>query len=97
MTQIIDATISFEENAEGLLIHQRQEIPHEFLNDLRLKREDSLHTPTGTFAHLCSVPALTAAKWKREGFDIMREPVREIIKRLRKEQLDAFIATNKRV
>jgi hypothetical protein len=97
---IIEKLVRFE-NAPGvgsnqsLVIAEEQFIPDEFLSDLRREREDSISTPAGEFHRVCSVPTGIADKWKREGFDIYREPAEEILKRLRKEQLDGFITSNK--
>jgi hypothetical protein len=87
-------TVDFE-NAPGgeLIIKQQQYIPDEFLSDLRKEREDSLSTPAGEFHRVARIPQVLADKWGVEF--MMNAPVAEILKRLRQEQLDAFIASNK--
>jgi hypothetical protein len=88
--------VSFE-NAPGekLVIKSEQYIPDEFISALRREREDSLHTPAGEFHRVASIPTAWVDKWYREGFDITKEPIQETLKRLRKEQIDAFITSNK--
>jgi hypothetical protein len=97
---IIEKLVSFEDapgvgpNA-GLIIKEEQFIPDEFMSALRREREDSIHTPAGEFHRLCSIPTAVVDKWTREGFDIHRAAPREILRRLRNEQLDGFICSNK--
>lgn len=93
---VIDKLVSFDMNCGDLVIKHSQYIPDEFLSDLRKQREDSLHTPAGEGFHLVgSVPTAVADRWMREGYNIYLEPVTESLKRLRLEQLDGFIASNK--
>ena len=46
---------------------------------------------------VASIPAVVYDQWKREGFDALKEPPKAILKRLKQQNLDAFITTNKRV
>jgi hypothetical protein len=93
---IHEKLVSYE-NAPGgeLVIKEQQYVPDEYISTLRKEREDSLHTPAGEFHRVASIPTAWVDKWKREGFDIMKEPIVEILKRLRKEEFDAFITSNK--
>jgi hypothetical protein len=100
MTKIIEKLVRFEDGVgvgsnANLVIAEEQFIPDEFLSSLRRERMDSISTPAGEFHRVASVPTGIVDKWKREGFDIYREPAEEILKRLRQEQLDAFITSNK--
>lgn len=93
---VIEKLVSFHNDPGGaLVIKNTQEIPDEFLTDLRNERLDSLHTPAGDMHRVCSIPTVLADEWKRQGFDIMVEPIPEILKRLRKFHLDGFITSNK--
>jgi hypothetical protein len=93
---LIDKLVSFDTAPGGeLIIKHEQDIPDEFISDIRKERMDSLHTPAGEFHRVARIPTAVVDKWYAEGFDIHREPVTEILKRLRKEQLDGFIASNK--
>lgn len=93
--KLFDKLVSFQDNADGVAIREDQIIPDEFLTALRHEREDSLHTPAGEFHRVASIPTAVVDKWLREGFDVFKEPVAAIMKRLRQEQLDGFIASNK--
>lgn len=94
--QVIEKLVSFHDDiGGGLVIKHEQDIPDDFIMDLRREREDSLSTPAGEFHRVASVPTALVDKWFKEGFDINREPVQAILKRLRKEQFDGFITSNK--
>lgn len=93
---LIDKLVSFEDDiGGGLVIKHDQFIPDDFVPSLRREREDSLSTPAGEFHRVASIPTALVDQWKREGFDINVEPVREILKRLHKQQFDGFITSNK--
>jgi hypothetical protein len=94
---IHDSRVSFGDHEDGLLVKRAQEIPEEFLDDLKDRRFASQGRPEGDFMHVASIPVVVVEKWLREGFDVFKEPYREILKRLHNEHLDAFIATDKRV
>lgn len=99
MTILIDpkTTLIDDPQEQSLIFKSSQVIPDSYLDSLKAERLDSISTPSGEFHRVASIPVAIADKWAREGFDIMREPITEILKRLRKEELDAFITTNKRV
>ena len=88
-------TVDFETVPGGgeLIVKRQQYIPDDFLSELRDERADSLHTPAGEFHRVARIPAALADKWGMEF--MMNAPVAEILKRLRQEQLDVFIASNK--
>jgi hypothetical protein len=94
--KLIEKLVDFDTAPGGdLIIKQSQWVPDEFLSDLRRERDDSLSTPAGEMHRVCSIPTGVVDKWMQQGFDVHREPISEILKRLRKEQLDGFITTNK--
>jgi hypothetical protein len=74
-----------------------QFIPPEYLNQLKAEKEDSMAQREGEFMRVASIPVAVHEQWLREGFDMMKEPAKATIKRLRDQQLDAFITTNKSV
>jgi hypothetical protein len=90
-----DTLVDIGEDVDGVFFKNSQYIPDEFLSGLKRLREDSMSTPAGEMHLAARVPAATADKWMREGFDIFVEPATAILARLRKEQLDGFIASNK--
>ena len=89
----------FEYNADGLVLKKTQEIPQSLLDSIKEQRNQSSSRTEGEFMKVASIPAVIAEKWMREGFNILDPNVngKEIIKRLRAENLDAFIATEKSI
>lgn len=79
-------------------VKYQQFIPRTFLEDIRKDREASITTPAGeTFYRVARIPAAVLDKWHRENFDYHRASAREILAKLRKDQLDEYIATKKRI
>jgi hypothetical protein len=74
-----------------------QDIPRNYLDSLKIQREDSLGQRENEFMRVASVPVVVHEQWLREGFDMMKESPTAILKRLRNQNLDAFITTKKRV
>jgi hypothetical protein len=94
--KVIDKLVSFDEDTDGsLVIKHEQYIPDDYISQLMRDKIDADHAPMGDMVKACSVPVVLVEQWKREGFDIMVEPIRDVIARLKKAQLDAFIASNK--
>lgn len=95
-TKVIENLVSFHDDVGGgLVIKQQQYIPDQFVTDCRNERADSLSTRAVTFHRVASIPTAFVDKWKALGFDINVEPVSAILARLRKEELDGFITSNK--
>ncbi len=74
-----------------------QDISQAFLDDLKDSRNASKDQNEGEFMRVASIPVAVAEQWKREGFDIYEATGQEIVKRLRDQNLDAFLATDKRI
>lgn len=93
---LADVSWDIDENLDGLLIRKDQEITTDFLNGLK---EDRLNSKDRAkeYHKVASIPVVVVEKWLREGFDIYREDLKAIMKKLRDEDLTAFIATDKRI
>lgn len=89
----------FSEEAGNLVRTDSQQISQGFLDDLKDKRNHSTNQLEGDFQHVASIPVIFVEKWKKEGFDIMdgSVPFKEIIKKLKAENLDGFMATEKNI
>lgn len=98
MTKVIlrDVDWDMTDNVDGLLVRKDQEITSDFLDQLADDRLASKGM-SNDFHKLASIPVVVVEKWLREGFDIYREDAKAILKKLRDEDLTAFIATTKRV
>lgn len=91
-----DVEWDIDANMDGLLVRKDQEITSDFLDQLADDRLASKAT-SNDFHKIASIPVVVVEKWLREGFDVFREDARAIIKKLRDEDLTAFIATTKKV
>lgn len=88
----LDITVGGE-----FFIKRTQEIPDWYLDQLQDHKFESAKRPEGDFMRLASIPVGIVEKWKREGFDVYREPVQKIIQRLKLEGYDKLITTAKRI
>lgn len=96
-TDLLDYSGYLTSQVGDLAVRYEQEITDEFLRETKEARAASSHAPMGDYHKVASIPAAVADVWKRQGFDVFTAPAREILKRLREENLDAFITTTKRV
>lgn len=79
-----------------LTVRKDQHITSDFLDGLKEDRFASKDRAR-EFHKVASIPVVVVEKWLREGFDIYRESAPAILKKLRDEDLQAFIATDKRI
>ncbi len=95
--KLLDKLVDFADDTAGLVIKHTQEIPDEHLSSLRLERADSMSTPAGEMHRVCSIPTSVVEDLKRSyGFDLMQcNDIHEILRMLRKHELDSFITSNK--
>jgi hypothetical protein len=88
----LDITVGGE-----FFIKRTQEIPDWYLKQLEDARTESKNAPAKDFHRVASIPVGLVEKWKREGFDVYREPIQAIVKRLKMEGYDKLMATSKRI
>ena len=96
---LVGVNNDFSEEADSLVRTDSQHISQTCLDGLKDKRNESSHQLEGDFQHVASIPVIFVEKWKKEGFDIMDGsiPFKEIVKKLKAENLDGFMATEKSV
>ncbi len=96
---LVGVNNDFSEEADSLVRTDSQHISQTFLDNLKDRRNQSNHQLEGDFQHVASIPVIFVEKWKKEGFDIMDGsiPFKEIVKKLKAENLDGFMATEKSV
>ena len=95
--ELIDKLVDFHDDQHGLIIQETQEIPEEHLSALQIQKADSISTPMGELHRVASIPTALVDEWLRQGFDVMKEPITEVLKRLNKYHLDKFITTRRRI
>ena len=74
-----------------------QDISQAFLDYLKDSRNASKDQSEGEFMRVASIPVAVVEQWQREGFNIYEATGPEIVKRLKDQNLDAFMATEKRI
>ena len=77
-----------------------QSIPQWHLDDLAEQRKASSGQREGEFMRVASIPTAVVEKWMREGFNILTDrniTGADIVKRLKAENLDAFLTTDKSI
>lgn len=96
---LIGVQTDYLEDADGLVVHHHQDIPDWHLSNLKMIRDTSLQHKEGETMRLASIPVAIVEQWQREGFDIYDRNItpKEILNRLRNQNLDAFITTKKRI
>jgi hypothetical protein len=95
--QFIDQQVAFEENSEGLVIEKYQEIPRYFLDSLKRERDNSKSVREGEYMRVASIPVAVVDKWVSEGFDFSNATAAQIVAKLKLENLDGFLTTDKAV
>lgn len=86
-------------NADGLYHKHTQHIPDSLLTDLAEQRQQTATQREGDYMKVASIPTVIVEKWMREGFNILDPNIdgREIVKRLKQENLEHFLATEKSI
>jgi hypothetical protein len=94
--KLIDSDIAFDENTDGLVIQRFQEIPHSFIDKLKEERFQNTQGRVKNEMHrAASIPVAVVEKWQREGYDVFKEPIKKTLAKLKNENLDAFITSDK--
>ena len=96
---LIDTRVEFLDGDESnpLVIKKTQEITPDFLSRLNDSRIESQNRRFGEMERVASIPTIVVEKWLREGFDLWKEPLSAIVAKLKKENLEAFLTTSRRV
>ena len=94
---LLQSETDFVSDHGELFQKHTQHISQSFLDDLKDARNDSGSKPTGEMMRVASIPTAVVEKWMREGFNIWEAKGSEIVRKLKNEDLDMFLTTNKRV
>lgn len=90
-----DININFDENTEGLVVEKSQALPDEWLQSLKDERFESKHRRAGEFHRAASIPVALHEMWLKQGYDCTKEPIAKTLAKLKHENLDAFITSDK--
>jgi len=100
-TNLIGINTSYvEDDADSITRKHTQSIPQWHLDNLAEQRKASSRQREGDFMRVASIPTVVVEKWMREGFNILNDrniTGADIVKRLKAENLDAFLTTDKSI
>jgi hypothetical protein len=93
--QLHEVNVDFKENSDGLVIKKTQDIPDWWLQSLKDERSESKNRRTNEYHRAASIPAALHELWLSQGYDCTKEPIRTTLAKLKAENLDAFITSDK--
>ena len=98
-TRLFGIDTRYDADASGVFKKHTQHIDKSFLDNIAEQRNQSKDVREGEFMRVASIPTIVVEKWMREGFDVMsgEHSAHEIVKRLKAENLEAFLTTEKSV
>ena len=96
---LIGAEEEYGCDVDGVFRKHTQQISNQFLNSIKEQRNSSKNKREGEFMSVAQIPTIVVEQWMREGFDIFsgEHSAAEIVKRLKRENLEAFLTTEKSV
>jgi hypothetical protein len=93
---VIEARNTFvEQGGEIVGVKRTTLLSDDFLASLESERLAKAHMRAAEIDRVASVPTHVADIWLKQGFDLYRAKPKDIVARLRKEGLEAFITTSK--
>jgi len=99
-SNLIGIDTSHFQQGDHVVRKHTQQIPQWHLDKLKEQRNASTQQREGEFMRVASIPTVVVEKWMREGFDILSDKNitgADIVKRLKAENLDAFLTTDKSI
>jgi hypothetical protein len=94
MTELINPQerYHFDEKGQLLAVETEQALEHDFWDDLEEAKENFRMRLDG-YTPVASIPAATVDRWIREGFDFYAAPAKEILARLRRDEMTKLIVS----
>ena len=94
VAEFLGVDTEFIHQAGDMAYRRTQDIDDGFLRRLRNERQlqDRKFAP-----EMLKVASIPCEKWLREGFDVHKAPLKDVVRKLRTEGLEDFIVTSKRV
>ncbi len=96
-TNLIGVNTNYLQSGDDVFRKHTQNISQSFLDDLKDSRNASKDQNEGEFMKVASIPVIVVEQWMREGFNIYEATGQEIVKRLKDQNLDGFMATEKSI
>jgi hypothetical protein len=95
-TVLHNVNTDFIAEHDGLTIKNTQHIDQKWLDGLKDERNNSGKQREKEFMRVASIPTAVVDQWLREGFNIYEVSGKEIVKKLREQNLDYFMTTEKK-
>ena len=96
--QLLGAESDFVDmDDKNFTVKREQTISDSFIQDLRDNRYASHDNREGETMRVASIPVVIHEKWLAEGFDLFQHPHKTVVAKLKAENLDYFIATDKKL
>lgn len=85
------------QDADGLYRTRSQQISSEFLQELQDQKTAGGYTQSGEMLKMASIPVVIVEQMLKEGVDVYKAPIKDIVKWLKTNDMDHFITTSKRI
>jgi len=97
--KLITIDTDYGADVGGVFRKHTQAISDDFLTRIKEQRNESKNRREGEFMSVAQIPTIVVEQWMRDGFDIFsgEHSAAEIVARLKRENLQAFLTTEKSV
>ncbi len=96
-TNLLGVDTQYLQTGDNVFRKHTQNISQSFLDDLKDARNASKDQDEGDYMRVASIPVIVVEQWMREGFNIYEATPQEIVKRLKDQNLEGFMATEKSI
>lgn len=93
----LDVHTDIDVSLGDIVVKNQQVIDSEFVAGLRDERMRSTHSRAGEFHRVASIPTLFVNEMMKEGLDVYKAPIKDIVAWLKKRNLTDFLTSNKKV
>ena len=94
---LLGVNTQYLQTGDDVFRKHTQHISQAFLDDLKDSRNASKDQNEGDYMRVAAIPVGVVEQWPREGFNIYEATPVEIVKRLKDQNLDFFLATEKSI
>jgi len=94
---VIDTVMGVKQDADGLYRTNTQHIPDSFIKELQEQKTAGGYTQSGEMLKMASIPVVIVEQMMREGIDVYKAPIKDIIKWLKLTDMEHFLTTSKRI
>jgi len=95
--KLIDTQMGVKQDTDGLYRTNTQQITDSFLQDLKNQKTTNGYTQSGEMLKMASIPVVVAEQMMKEGVDVYKAPIKDIIKWLKNNDMEHFLTTTKRI